>query len=220
MNTNKNDYKNKELFINHLEEMLSQYQETHHQYFVTITFKSKITIPNEPRQFNNTDYDKFFSLFKNRLNNLALRHSKQKNKCILLAFPEKSYHNPKTFNQDHIKITNQNRSKASFRSQDLPAHYHCILLVHNQHHARFEKKGIKKSLNPLTGKISKTLSEKLSNPYPKATAFENTNLFIQDTDIQPIYDLEGVINYGTKNILYSGFDYDDIYLFVSQNSVE
>lgn len=217
---NNNDYKDKQLLINNLEPLLTQYLDAYSMYFVTLTFKSKSNILNESREYKKADYDSYFRLFKNRLNNLALRNSKQKNKCVFFAFPEKSYYNHKFLNQENLIITNRNRSQPSFRSQDLPNHYHCILLVHNQHQDRFERKCTKKYLNPKTGKISKSLSDKLANPYPKDTAFEETNLFIQDTDIQLIDDLDGVIKYSTKNILSLDFNYDDIYIYVSKNSME
>lgn len=208
-----NQYNDKKLLINNLN-FLEQYQETHTLYFVTITFKQKSKSFNEGLTFKKSDYSEYFRLFNNRLNSLSLRHSKQRNKCAFIAFPETSYFTQKRLWQDEIITLNQNRQKSTFRGLELPPHYHSILMIPNQHKDRFKRKCVDKAV----GKKFK-LSWKLHYPYPKTRLGHPDNLIVQDTDIQTIDNLEGVINYASKGFLTPDFDYDDMYIYVSKNSM-
>jgi hypothetical protein len=218
---NNNDFLDKKIYIDTIKTTLKQYQQAYSMYFVTLTFKSRTPNPFQPSEYQIHDYDYYFRLFKNRLNKLSLRHSKQRNKCILFAFPEKSYHhhNPllkkydKLLNNDNRQSNEKTNKAKRCRNRNLPNHYHCTLLIHNQHKDRFERKCITQSSN----EVRSILSENLSNPYPKSIHNHEDNLIVQDTDIQEISDLEPVINYSTKNLLYSDFKYDHFYDFVSKN---
>lgn len=207
-----NDYNAKQTLINNLS-FLDQYKDTHSLYFVTITFKlPKRSIDGVT--YKKENFDEYFRLFKNRLNKLALRHSKQRNKCAFIAFPEESHYTHKSLNQEEIINLNQNRQLATFSGHELPQHYHCVVMVHNQHKERFEKRATIKAVG-----YKKKLSSKLHNPYPKSLFAQPQNLIVQDTDIQSIDSIDGVIGYSTKNLLFSNFHYDDIYIFVSKNSM-
>ena len=190
-----NEYNNKKTLVDNLT-FLNQYKNTYCMYFVTLTFKLKQRKFNEPSIYKKENFDEYFKLFKNRLNRLSLRHSRQINKCAFIAFPEQSHYTQKSLNQEEIISLNQNRQLPTFSNRDLPQHYHCIFLITNQHKNRFERKCMIKAL----GSKNK-LSRDLHYPYPKKMFNEPQNLIIQDTDIQVIDNIDGVINYSTKNFL-------------------
>jgi|GEM_PF-4167439 len=148
-----NNY-SKQLNKETLPEIVKSHSDHYQIYFMTIKFNRPYIKPDQP-QLNRQDYDEYFNYFYRRLNKKSLYKSNQPNKTILFAFPEKS----------HFVISDKTEKQVS-----MPNHYHCVVLIPNQHDNRFRKRCIVSNNKELRYEIS----ENLYDPYPMKYQYNQT----------------------------------------------